>query len=455
MFREMPLTPLTALSPLDGRYHEKVAELRPFLSEYAFIKYRVFVEISWLKKITSLGIDGIPRLDKETEAKLDGLIENFSLADAERVKQHEETTKHDVKAIEYFIKDHLSNHDRLLEFVHFGCTSEDVNNLAYALMMKGVHENCIIPALCRLVICLGEYAHQYADVPMLGHTHGQPATPTTMGKEFANTVMRLQKQCKALSKIHLRGKWNGAVGNYNSFTFALPDIDWENVSKEFVESVGVKWSAYTTQIEPHDHLVCYLATLHHISSILIGLDRDMWTYISMQYLKLKLQEGEVGSSTMPHKINPIDFENAEGNFGMAGALFSFMGEKLPISRMQRDLSDSTVLRNLGVALGYFLIGCESTLKGLRKVDVDENKLQFDLNNNWAVLAEPIQTVMRLYGIEKPYEKLKFFTQGKEVKEETMHDFIVSLNLPKEVKERLLALTPGTYTGYAEQLARRI
>lgn len=450
---------LTSISPLDGRYHDKVSALSPIFSEHALIKFRVMVEIRWLEMLAeSNKIPALPPFDEDAKKILANIIQRFSESDAALVKEIESKTNHDVKAIEYFIKKSIGDNEKLasiIEFVHFGCTSEDINNLSYGLMLKQAHEECIMPVFAKLVGLLKDYAHQHADIAMLGHTHGQPATPTTVGKEIANFINRLQNQIQLLDKTAVRGKLNGATGNYNALAIACPDVDWEAVSREFVNRLGLKWNDYTTQIEPHDDMVVYFEIMHNINTILMDFDRNIWTYISMDYFKLKLKEGEVGSSTMPHKINPIDFENSEGNLGLANAFFNHMSDKLPISRMQRDLSDSTVLRNIGVAFGHSLLAYQSTMNGIKKLEVNREKLFKDLDDHWEVLAEPVQTVMRLHKIPESYEKLKFFSQGKKMDQEKMQKFISELPLPQEDKRLLLGLTPHNYTGYAERLAKRI
>jgi len=403
----MNLSTLTALSPLDGRYHTKVADLRAYFSEFALIRYRVKVEIEWLKALSrEPAIAEVPTFSAATFAQLDALANDFSEADARAVKDIENTTNHDVKAVEYWMKARLAGNAEVMkvsEFIHFACTSEDINNLSHGLMLKEAREAAMLPGLARLVARLTELAHQLADMPMLAHTHGQPASPTTVGKEMANVAYRLQRAEKRLAEVAILGKTNGAVGNYNAHLSAYPDFDWERFAKHFVEGLGLDFNPYTTQIEPHDGMAELFDAYARVGTILIDLDRDIWGYISMGYFKQKVKAGEVGSSTMPHKVNPIDFENSEGNFGLANAVLRHLSEKLPISRWQRDLTDSTVLRNMGVGLGYTLLGLDSCLRGLSKLEANPQRLNDYLDNNWEVLAEPIQTVMRRYGVENPYE----------------------------------------------------
>ncbi|OIP14958.1 MAG: adenylosuccinate lyase, partial [Betaproteobacteria bacterium CG2_30_59_46] len=424
----MNLSTLTALSPLDGRYHTKVADLRAYFSEFALIRYRVKVEIEWLKALSrEPAIAEVPTFSAATFAQLDALANDFSEADARAVKDIENTTNHDVKAVEYWMKARLAGNAEVMkvsEFIHFACTSEDINNLSHGLMLKEAREAAMLPGLARLVARLTELAHQLADMPMLAHTHGQPASPTTVGKEMANVAYRLQRAEKRLAEVAILGKTNGAVGNYNAHLSAYPDFDWERFAKHFVEGLGLDFNPYTTQIEPHDGMAELFDAYARVGTILIDLDRDIWGYISMGYFKQKVKAGEVGSSTMPHKVNPIDFENSEGNFGLANAVLRHLSEKLPISRWQRDLTDSTVLRNMGVGLGYTLLGLDSCLRGLSKLEANPQRLNDYLDNNWEVLAEPIQTVMRRYGVENPYEQLKELTRGKGgITRETLHAFI--------------------------------
>ncbi len=456
----MSLSTITALSPLDGRYFAKIEALRQYFSEFALIRYRVQVEIEWFIALSDEpNITEVPSLSSQAKSFLDQLSNDFSVADAERVKTIEATTNHDVKAIEYWLKELLVKNPEIaqsMEFIHFACTSEDINNLAYALMLQSSREHVMLPALNRIINRLMELAHQFADVPMLARTHGQPATPTTLGKELANVIYRLQRGRKKLVEVSILGKINGAVGNYNAHLSAYPDIDWETFARQFVEKLGLEFNPYTTQIEPHDMVAELFDAYARINTILLDLNRDIWGYISLGYFKQKMKANEVGSSTMPHKVNPIDFENAEGNLGIANALLRHFSEKLPISRWQRDLTDSTVLRNIGVALGHTLLAYDSCLKGLNKLDVNLIKLQDDLDNAWEILAEPIQTVMRRYQIENPYEQLKALTRGKEgITQEALHQFINNLKIPESEKTRLLALKPSNYLGQAVSLAKRI
>jgi adenylosuccinate lyase len=456
----MELNALTALSPLDGRYGSKTAGLRDFFSEYALIKYRVIVEIEWLKALAvEPAITEVPTFSADAIALLDGIADNFSVADAERVKAIEATTNHDVKAVEYFLKEKTSAHAEIAavsEFIHFACTSEDINNLSHALMLKGARDGVLLPALEKLIDRLTGLAHEFAELPMLSRTHGQPASPTTVGKEIANVVYRLRRTWDAIGAIDLMGKINGAVGNYNAHLSAYPDIDWEHFAREFVTGLGLSFNPYTIQIEPHDAMAELYDAIARTNTILIDLNRDVWGYISLGYFKQKVKAGEVGSSTMPHKVNPIDFENSEGNLGLANAMLRHLAEKLPISRWQRDLTDSTVLRNMGVGFGYSLLAYESCLRGLNKLEANPAALAADLDGNWEVLAEPIQTVMRRYGVANPYEQLKELTRGKGgINRETLHVFIDGLSIPDTEKARLKTMTPGSYTGMAAELARQI
>ena len=453
----MKYTPLTAISPVDGRYTEKTKVLQKIASEYGLIKYRIIIEINWLKMLAeNSGIKEVPSLSSKSINFLDEIIENFSPQEAQKVKDIESKTNHDVKAVEYYLKDKASTNDELiniLEFLHFACTSEDINNLAYALMLRDMRNDVIIPSVSKILESLKKNAHQYADVPMLSRTHGQPASPTTIGKEFANIFNRIKNQFETFQTIKLLGKINGAVGNYNAHVVAYPNIDWENMSKELIESFGLHCNRFTTQIEPHDYIAEYSDALNRINTILIDFCRDIWAYISIEYFKQKAIKDEVGSSTMPHKVNPIDFENAEGNFGIANTLFRHFSEKLPISRWQRDLSDSTVLRNLGVAIAHSEIGYQSLLKGLSKIEINSDQLQKDLENNSQVLAEPIQTILRKYKVAGAYEKLKVFTRGQVVDNDQLKQYIKSLELPEHEKDNLLALTASNYTGIAEKQAK--
>lgn len=455
----MTVSSLMAISPLDGRYHEKMADLRPIFSEYGLMKFRTVVEIRWLEMLASHAeLPELPPLSPHAKDVLNEIVDNFSEQDAARIKYIESGINHDVKAIEYFLKERIENNKELAkinEFIHFGCTSEDVNNLAYALMLNTARKQCILPALDELVASLKTLAHEFAEQPMLSHTHGQPATPTTVGKEMANVVHRLQRQIEQLITTPILGKFNGASGNYNAHLVAYPQVDWQKISKNFVCALGLHWNPYTTQIEPHDYIAELFAILMRINTILIDFNRDTWGYISLHYFKLKSFQHEVGSSTMPHKINPIDFENAEGNLGIANALLEHMATKLPISRWQRDLSDSTVLRNMGVAIGHAILAYQSTCKGLGKVSPNIEAIEADLDLHWEILAEPIQTMMRRFGIEQPYEKLKNFTRGKKIDKTLLHAFIAELALPEQIKKQLYHLTPSNYLGYASDLAKRI
>lgn len=460
MGSKMNLTTLTALSPLDGRYQSKVEALRPYFSEFALIRYRVQVEIEWLKALSQEPtLDEIAAFSPATYLALDTAIKQFSLADAEAIKQIEKRTNHDVKAVEYWLRETFANNQEILraaEFIHFACTSEDINNLSYGLMLKASNKEVMWATLDHLCSRLIELAKELADVPMLSRTHGQSATPTTMGKELANVAYRLKRQVQHLKIIPILGKINGAVGNYNAHLAAYPDFDWESFAKRFVTNLGLEFNPYTTQIEPHDFIAEIADCYARINTILLDLDRDIWGYISLAYFKQKVKEGEVGSSTMPHKVNPIDFENSEGNLGMANAMFHHFSTKLPISRWQRDLTDSTVLRNLGVAFGYTLLGYDSCLKGLDKLEINPKQLQHDLEQNWEVLAEPIQTVMRRYGVSDAYEQLKELTRGKGgISKQSLHEFIDQLKIPAPEKQRLLKLTPANYLGKAQELARKV
>ena len=456
----MEPTPLSALSPLDGRYKNKVEALRPYCSEYALIRYRVRVEVEWLKTLSrEPAIAEVAPFSAETLAELDELMANFSVSDAAQVKVIEARTNHDVKAIEYWLKERLAGNAEVAsaaEFIHFACTSEDINNLSYAMLLQDARRDVILPAARRLESETRALAHHLADLSMLSRTHGQAATPTTLGKEMANVCHRLRRANMRVEAVELLGKINGAVGNYNAHLTAYPDVDWEGVTRNFVEKLGLAFNPYTTQIEPHDCIAEYCDALARFNTILVDLDRDIWGYISLGYFRQKMNAGEVGSSTMPHKVNPIDFENSEGNLGLANALLRHLAEKLPISRWQRDLTDSTVLRNLGVALGYSLLGYESCLRGLSKLEVNRAALKDDLAETWEVLAEPIQTVMRRYGVDRPYEQLKELTRGKgKIDKATLHAFIRGLAIPLAAKETLLELTPTNYIGKAADLARRI
>ncbi len=450
---------LTALSPLDGRYAAKAEALRPIFSEYGLIKARVRVEVEWLLALASEShIVELPPFSGTAIERLRALASAFSVADAARVKEIERTTNHDVKAVEYFIKERLKDDAELgpaLEFVHFACTSEDINNLSYALMLHEAYTKVIAPKTQEVVDKLQAMAHEHAALPMLSRTHGQTASPTTVGKEIANVVARLQRQVAVMHGIEFPGKINGAVGNYNAHIVAYPDVDWPALAQRFVESLGLDFNAYTTQIEPHDGIAELCDAQRRINTVLVDLCRDVWGYISLGYFKQAVKAGEVGSSTMPHKVNPIDFENAEGNFGLANALLGHFSEKLPISRWQRDLTDSTVLRALGTAFGHSIIALDALQRGLGKLSVNPERLAADLDAAWEVLAEPVQTVMRRHGLPNPYEQLKALTRGQGITAESMRSFIEGLDLPADAKARLLAMTPASYTGLADRLAREV
>ena len=456
----MELSSLNALSPLDGRYQAKLDPLRPHFSEFALIRHRMLVEVEWLKALAAEpALAEIAPFSAGTLAELEAAITGFGETEAAQVKAIEVRTNHDVKALEYWLKERFDSNPEIRavgEFIHFACTSEDINNLSHALMLKAARDQVMLPALDKLIARLAELAHQLADMPMLSHTHGQPASPTTLGKELANVVHRLRRGRQQVAGMEILGKINGAVGNFNAHLAAYPEFDWERFAQKFVEGLGLTYNPYTIQIEPHDYMAELYDALARINTVLIDLDRDAWSYISLGYFKQKLKEGEVGSSTMPHKVNPIDFENSEGNLGLANAVLRHLAEKLPISRWQRDLTDSTVLRNMGVAFGYTLLGYDSCLKGLGKLEANPGALAHDLDHNWEVLAEPIQTVMRRYGIKNPYEQLKALTRGKEgITRASLHAFIEELRIPKEAKQLLLAMTPASYTGKAAELAKRI
>lgn len=454
----MDLSALTAISPADGRYGSKTQELRAIFSEFGLIKYRVIVEVRWLQALSANSkITEVPAFSDAANAALNAIVDEFSEADAQRVKDIESTTNHDVKAVEYFLKEKTADNqeiNQVSEFIHFACTSEDINNLSYALMLK---DAAIV--VCKyqddIVNNIVELAHQYAEVPLMSRTHGQPASPSTLGKEMANVVARLQRQQAQFDRVQLMGKINGAVGNYNAHISAYPEVDWPAFAQTFIENLGLTWNPYTTQIEPHDYIAEYFDVITRFNTILIDFDRDIWGYIALGHFKQKTVAGEIGSSTMPHKVNPIDFENSEGNLGIANALFTHLGQKLPISRWQRDLSDSTALRALGMGVAHSLIAYQATLKGISKLEVNEDSLAQELDQNWEVLAEPIQTVMRRYGIEKPYEKLKELTRGKRVDQAGMQAFVDQLDLPQEAKDALKALTPADYIGNAVSQAKNI
>jgi adenylosuccinate lyase len=453
------LSTLTAISPVDGRYGNKVLDLRPIFSEFGLIRYRVFVEIRWLQFLSAQPeIVEVPVLSNDAQGLLNALIENFSVENAQRVKDIERTTNHDVKAVEYFIREKFAALPELMavsEFIHFACTSEDINNLAYSLMLREARQKIIMPKMESVLTALTELAEQYAETPMLSRTHGQPASPTTLGKEFANVAYRLHRQREQVGQVRLMGKFNGAVGNYNAHLAAYPDLDWANLAQQFVTQLDLEWNPLTTQIEPHDFIAELFDALARFNTILIDFCRDTWRYISLGYFKQKTIAGEIGSSTMPHKVNPIDFENAEGNLGIANALFNHLATKLPISRWQRDLTDSTVLRNLGVGIGHSLIAYESCLKGLSKLEVNHAVIEAELNHAWEILAEPIQTVMRRYGVEQAYEKLKDLTRGQGIDQARLQTFITHLPIPEDEKSRLLDLMPATYIGNAAAQAKSL
>ncbi len=455
----MPLSPLTAVSPLDGRYAAKVEALRPIFSEAGLMRRRVLVEVRWLLALAQEdAIAEIGALSAGTRQYLMALADGFSLQDAERIKAIEATTNHDVKAVEYFIKEKVADHVELAkakEFIHFACTSEDINNLAYALMLRDARDGVLLPTLDKLTHTLRQMAHALAGQAMLSRTHGQTASPTTLGKEIANVVARLERQRKQIAAVELTGKINGAVGNYNAHVVAYPEVDWPALSSRFVESLGLAWNPYTTQIEPHDCIAELCDAMRRANTILLDFARDVWGYVSLGYFKQALKPGEVGSSTMPHKVNPIDFENAEGNFGIANSLLVHFAEKLPISRWQRDLTDSTVLRAVGTAFGHTQIALESLLRGLAKLNPNPERIAADLDASWEVLAEAVQTIMRRYGLPEPYEQLKALTRGQGITRESMRAFIEGLALPADAKKRLLALTPAAYIGLAGELAAKI
>lgn len=455
----MELSSLTAISPVDGRYGSKTEMLRPIFSEFGLIRHRVQVEVEWLKALaTHQGIPEVPPLGEHARHILDGIVENFSEEDARRVKNIERTTNHDVKAVEYFLKEKVIGNEELAtisEFFHFACTSEDINNLAYALMLKEARSQAMLPLMDEVIHAIRDLAHKHADQPMLSRTHGQPASPTTLGKEMANVVHRLKTTRNQVANVIMLGKINGAVGNYNAHLSAYPDVDWETLAREFIDSLGLEMNPYTIQIEPHDYMAELFHGLCRFNTILTDFSRDVWGYISLGYFRQKVIAGEVGSSTMPHKVNPIDFENAEGNLGLANAVFEHLAGKLPVSRWQRDLTDSTVLRNIGMGFAWSVIAYQAVSKGISKLEVDTVRLDADLEANWEVLAEPIQTVMRRYGVEKPYEKLKELTRGQRVDGPRLRAFIDTLEIPQTARDQLKALTPGGYTGNAAQQARRI
>ncbi|WP_423709420.1 adenylosuccinate lyase [Undibacterium sp. WLX3042] len=455
----MSLSSLSALSPLDGRYAAKVDALRATLSEAGFMHHRVKVEVSWLQALSEAGFDEIKPFSGEANALLNKLVAEFSETDAQRIKEIEAVTNHDVKAVEYWLKEKVAGSAELVaasEFIHFACTSEDINNTSHGMMLKTARDSVMVPALQKVIARLTELAHTNADVPMLSRTHGQPASPTTLGKEMANVVARLQRAIKRIEQVEILGKMNGAVGNYNAHLSAYPAYNWESFSKNVIEQrLGLTYNPYTIQIEPHDYMAEMFDAFARTNTILLDLNRDIWGYISVGYFKQKTKAGEIGSSTMPHKVNPIDFENSEGNLGLANALLRHLSEKLPVSRWQRDLTDSTVLRNIGVAFGYTLLAYDSCLRGLNKLETNPERLAADLDATWEVLAEPVQTVMRRYGIENPYEQLKELTRGKGISKEALREFVLTLAIPQDAKDLLLAMTPANYIGIAAKLAKAI
>lgn len=455
----LDLSALSAVSPIDGRYGSKTDSLRPIFSEYGLIKHRVEVEVRWLQCLAAHeSIAEVPAFSEEANGLLNNIVDTFGEEQAHAIKTIERTTNHDVKAVEYFIKEQIKDNAELAavsEFVHFACTSEDINNLSHALMLKAGRDEVLLPTLKEIVGVIADQAIEFAAVPMLSRTHGQTASPTTVGKEFANVAARLARQIKQIEAVSLLGKINGAVGNYNAHLSAYADIDWQANAEQFVESLGLSWNPYTTQIEPHDYIAELFDAISRFNTILLDFDRDIWGYISMGYFKQKTIAGEVGSSTMPHKVNPIDFENSEGNLGIANAVLNHLAAKLPVSRWQRDLTDSTVLRNMGVGFGYSMMAYAATLKGLGKLQLNEKALSEDLDNAWEIMAEPIQTVMRRYAIEEPYEKLKALTRGQTITAAVMNDFVQTLDIPEQAKKELAALTPATYIGNAIDQAKAI
>ncbi len=452
------LSALNAVSPVDGRYGSKTIALRNIFSEFGLIRFRVEVEVRWLQQLSRMaGVPEVPAFSAATNASLDSIVTNFNSEDAQAVKDIERTTNHDVKAVEYFLKNKFAGNAELeavLEFVHFACTSEDINNLSHALMLREGRKVFLQDAEA-IIDGIAKLAHDYAEDSMLSRTHGQTASPTTVGKEMANVAARLRRQLKTIKEVELLGKINGAVGNYNAHLSAYPDVDWQANAKEFVESLGLTWNPYTTQIEPHDYIAELFDAIARFNTIVIDFDRDVWGYISLGYFKQKTIAGEVGSSTMPHKVNPIDFENSEGNLGIANAIFTHLAQKLPISRWQRDLTDSTVLRNMGVGFGYGMIAYASTLKGMGKLEINRARLAEDLNNSWEVLAEPIQTIMRRYNVAEPYEKLKALTRGQTINREVLAAFVETLDIPEHAKQTMRDLTPANYIGNAVDQAKAI
>jgi adenylosuccinate lyase len=455
----MQLDSLTAISPIDGRYAAKTAGLRAIFSEYGLIYHRLMVEVRWLQTLSrTADIIEVPEFSADANALLDSIVQNFDPAQALRIKEIETTTNHDVKAVEYYLKEQVADHAELnavSEFIHFACTSEDINNLSHALMLKSGRDQILLPMVDEVLEMINNLAHQYATIPMMSRTHGQPASPTTLGKEFANVVHRLRRQLQQIEAVEMLGKFNGAVGNYNAHLSAYPDGDWPAISRQFVESMGLGWNPYTTQIEPHDYIAELFDALARLNTILIDFSRDCWSYISIGYFRQQTVAGEVGSSTMPHKVNPIDFENAEGNLGLANALLTHLAQKLPISRWQRDLTDSTVLRNLGTGIGHVLIALDSLKRGIGKLEVNTDVISADLEQNWEVLAEPIQTVMRRYGVKQPYEKLKALTRGQKIDAQAVREFVEALEIPAAAKQELIKLTPASYIGNAVKQAETI
>ncbi len=455
----MELSSISAISPVDGRYGSKVKSLRPIFSEFGLIKYRVTVEVRWLQKLAQTAeIAEVPAFSAEANAVLDAIVSDFSEADAARVKAIEATTNHDVKAVEYLLKEKVAAFPELnavSEFIHFACTSEDINNLSHALMLNDSRQQVLLPMMDEILAEIKKLALEYQSMPMMCRTHGQPASPSTMGKEMANVFVRLKRQRDQIANVEMLGKINGAVGNYNAHISAYPEVNWHEFAESFVKSLGITWNAFTTQIEPHDYIAELFDAVARFNTILIDFDRDIWGYIALGHFKQKTIAGEIGSSTMPHKVNPIDFENSEGNLGIANAILNHLSQKLPVSRWQRDLTDSTVLRNLGVGFAHSIISYQSTLKGISKLEVNEQALLNELDKNWEVLAEPIQTVMRRYGIEKPYEKLKELTRGKRVNADSMRAFIDTLEMPESAKEELKAMTPASYIGRAIEFVNEI
>jgi adenylosuccinate lyase len=455
----MPLTTLTALSPLDGRYAAKTDKLRPILSEAGFMHHRVKVEIAWLQALSQAGFEEIKPFSTFANLLLSKLASDFTEKDAERIKAIEAVTNHDVKAVEYWLKEQVKNVPELVaasEFIHFACTSEDINNTSHGMMLKAARDTVLLPSLQAIVTKLTDLAHTHADVPMMSRTHGQPASPTTLGKEIANVVARLKRAADRIAAVQILAKMNGAVGNYNAHLSAYPDFDWEAFSKNVIEErLGLTFNPYTIQIEPHDYMAELFDAIARANTILIDLNRDIWGYISLGYFKQRTKAGEIGSSTMPHKVNPIDFENSEGNLGMANAVLKHMAEKLPVSRWQRDLTDSTVLRNIGVGFGYTVLAWDSCLRGLDKLEINPQRMAEDLDNTWEVLAEPVQTVMRRYGIANPYEQLKELTRGKGISKDALREFITGLDIPETAKQQLLAMTPANYIGRAVDLAKKV